>query len=173
MQPMVSGATAVTNNMMDGMLSAMNNKAQQLYNKARKIANEIARIMASALDVHSPSRVMIRLFEKVMMGIYVGMDGMSGLLYREAEDIADGIAERLTVSPDVFGGLYNRLRSLTTANPLGGSTLVPQLALAGAGGGLHYSTSLTQNITTPKPLSASEMTREGQDLLRRQRWQLP
>lgn len=172
-QPMVPGAAGVAENMMDGIGYAMDRKAPSLYSKAREIANNIASIMASALDVNSPSRVMIRLFENVMMGIYVGMDGMSGMLYREAESIADGIAERLTISPDVADALVERMRAVADHTQLGGATLVPQLAYAGAGGGARYVTSLTQNITTPKPLSPSEMTREGQDLLRRSRWQLP
>lgn len=173
LQPMVSGGENVASNMMDGIGYAMDRKAPSLYAKAREIANRIASIMAEALDVNSPSRVMIRLFENVMMGVYVGMDGMSGMLYREAESIADGITERLTISPDVADALVERMRAVTDRTPLGGSTLVPQLAYAGAGGAVQYTTSLTQNITTPKPLSPSEMTREGQDLLRRSRWQLP
>lgn len=173
LQAMVSGAENVANNMMAGIGAAMDRKAPSLYAKAREIANRIASIMADALDVHSPSRVMIRLFENVMLGIYEGMDGMSGMLYREAESIADGIADRLTISKDVAGALVQQMRTITNSTPLGGAALVPQAAAVGAGGGARYVTSLTQNITTPKPLSASEMTREGQDLLRRQRWQLP
>jgi hypothetical protein len=151
----------------------MDRKASSLYAKAREIANRIAAIMANAVDVHSPSRVMIRLFENVMLGIYEGMDGMSGMLYREAESIADGIADRLTISKDVANALVEQMRTITNSTPLGGVALVPQMAAVGAGGGARYVTSLTQNITTPKPLSPSEMTREGQDLLRRTRWQLP
>lgn len=173
LQPMVSGGENVASNMMDGIGAAMDRKAPSLYAKAREIANRIAAIMADALDVHSPSRVMIRLFENVMLGIYEGMDRMSGMLYREAESIADGIADRLTISKDVANALVEQMRTITNSTPLGGVALVPQMAAVGAGGGARYITSLTQNITTPKPLSPSEMTREGQDLLRRTRWQLP
>lgn len=173
LQPMATGAENVANNMMDGIGYAMDKKASSLYAKAREIANRIASIMAESLDVHSPSRVMIHLFENVMLGIYEGMDGMSGMLFREAESVANGIAERLAVSPEIASTLVGRMRSVTDGALLRGSTLVPHLAYAGAGGGTQYVTSLTQNITTPKPLSPSEMTREGQDLLRRSRWQLP
>lgn len=103
---MVGGAEDVSNRMMDGILSAMNRKADTLYAKAREIARGIAATMRAALDVHSPSRVMIQIFEDVMWGVYKGMDGMTGALYREAESISDGIAERLSVSPaDVNTGL--------------------------------------------------------------------
>ena len=108
-----------------------------------------------------------------MQAMYNAMGDMSGLLYKKADGVADGLTDRLTLEPDMFTGIVDRLRSVTEANPLGGTTLVPQAACAGAGGGTSYVTTLTQNITTPKPLSASEMTREGQDLLRRSRWQLP
>lgn len=173
LQPMVPGAKDVAGNMMDGIGVAMDRKAPSLYSKAREIATTIASTMAAALDVHSPSRVMVWLFENVMMGIYVAMDGMSGMLYSEAKNIADGIADRLTISGDVASTLVNKMRAAVESTSLGGAALVPQVAYAGAGGGSTYSPTLVQNITTPKPLSASEMTREGQDMLRRSRWQLP
>lgn len=173
LQPMVPGAKDVAGNMMDGIGVAMDRKAPSLYSKAREIATTIASTMAAALDVHSPSRVMVWLFENVMMGIYVAMDGMSGMLYSEAKNIADGIADQLTISGDVASTLVNKMRAAVESTPLGGSSLVPQVAYAGGGGGSTYSPTLVQHITTPKPLSASEMTREGQDMLRRSRWQLP
>jgi len=173
LQPMVPGAEDVAGNMMDGIGVAMDRKAPYLYSKAREIANRIASTMAAALDVHSPSRVMVGLFENVMMGIYVAMDGMSGMLYSEAKNIADGIADRLTISGDVASTLVNKMRAAVESTSLGGAALVPQVAYAGGGGGSTYSPTLVQNITTPKPLSSSEMTREGQDMLRRSRWQLP
>jgi len=171
--PMISGAITVTNRMMDGIREAMNRKAWELFKKAAEIANTIAKTMASALDVRSPSRVMINLFEFVMLGIWEGMDGMSGMLYRKADEISDGIAKHLAVTPDVFDCLYKELKSVSGANIAFGSALLPQAALAGADGGVTYVTNLTQNITTPKPLSPSEMTREGQDMMRRAKWKLP
>jgi tape measure domain-containing protein len=173
LQPMAPGAAGVANNMMDGMLTAMNNKAGALYAKAAEIASNIANTMADALEVKSPSRVMIHLFENVMMGIYEGMDGMAGMLYNAAEDIADGLAERLAIDPDALASMADGMRAMTESSHLGGAALAGAGAAYGAGAGVAHVTSLTQNITTPKPLSASEMTREGQDMLRRSRWQLP
>lgn len=173
LEPMVSGGTNAANNMMDGMLMALNNKAGSLYAKAREIANKVSKTLKEAWDEHSPSRVSYRIMEYFMQAMYNAMGDMSGLLYTKADSIADGLTDRLTLEPDMFTGIVDRLRSVTEATPLGGAALVPQAAYAGAGGGTRYVTSLTQNITTPKPLSASEMTREGQDLLRRSRWQLP
>lgn len=173
LEAMNSGGKSAANRMMDGMLEALNNKAGSLYAKAREIANKIAATLADAWDEHSPSRVSYKIMEFFMQAMYNAMGDMSGLLYKKADGVADGLTDRLTLEPDMFTGIVDRLRSVTEANPLGGTTLVPQAACAGAGGGTSYVTTLTQNITTPKPLSASEMTREGQDLLRRSRWQLP
>jgi len=170
-ESMVQGAINVTNNMMDGIWNTMNSRAASLYSLANSIASNIARTMSDALEVRSPSLVMVRIFKNVMMGIYKSMDDMSGMLYRAADDIADNIADRLTVSPDVFGNMYDNLQSMTFNNPF--STTVPQPALAGGGGGVTYVTSLKQDITSPKPLSPSEITREGQDFVKRARWKLP
>lgn len=170
LKSMIAGAETAANNMMDGIGRAMDNKAQSLYAKARSIADKIAATLRDAWDEHSPSRVSYKIMEFFMQAMYNAMGDMSGLLYRKADGIADDLTDRLTISPEA---LVEQLRALTEVNQLGGTTLVPLAAGASAVGGVNYSTNLTQNITTPKPLSASEMTREGQDLLRRQRWQLP
>jgi hypothetical protein len=167
-------AAQVASSAMDGISAALKAKAPSLYAQATEIANGIAQAMAKALDVHSPSRVMKKLFMDVMQGAYVGMDNKVGMLYKQADTIADGMALRLSsVSPDMLHGMYNKLQSVTASNLLGGATLTPLVAGAGSGGVVEYSTSLTQNITSPTPLSPSEMTREGQDMLRRASWQLP
>lgn len=173
LEPMGSGGTNAAGYMMDGMWRAMNNKAGSLYAKAREIANRISATLRSAWDEHSPSRVSYKIMEYFMQAMYNAMGDMSGLLYTKADSVADGLTDRLTLEPGTFTGMVDRLRSVTEANLLGGATLVPQAAHANAGGGTQYVTNLNQNITTPKPLSASEMTREGQDMLRRYRWQLP
>jgi len=170
-EPMIQGAINVTNQMMDGIGTAMDNKAPGLFQKAKQIADQIAKTIADALEVKSPSRVMIRMFENVMMGIYKGMDGMSGMLYRTADDIADNIADRLSISPDVFSNAFDKLRAVTFSNPF--SVTMPTPAMASASGGdIICNTHLHQNLTSPKPLSPSEVTREGQDFLRRSKWKL-
>ena len=168
---MVEGAYIVSSSMMDGIGRAMDNKSESLYSKARYIANRIARTMADALEVRSPSRVLFRIFSNVMMGIFEAMQGKSGLLFKKAEDISDGLAERLSSSPGFLRSNLNRLSSLSPATSFSGFNILPQPAIAGEGG-INYSTTLVQHITTPKPLSPSEITREGQDMLRRQRYRL-
>lgn len=171
---MVTTAKGVMVNTMNGMLVAMNEKAPILYDKANTIATKIAQTMEKALEVGSPSKVMIRLFGWVMQGIYDGMESMEGLVFGEADTIATGIADRLDISKDMARSMVGNLRSVTTAGSLGGSALTMQTAAAGgAPGGVNYYTNLTQYNTSPKALSPAELTQEAQDMLRRARWQLP
>lgn len=171
---MVTTAKGVMVNTMNGMLVAMNEKAPILYDKANTIATKIAQTMEKALEVGSPSKVMIRLFGWVMQGIYDGMESMEGLVFGEADTIATGIADRLDISKDMAKSMVGNLRSVTTAGSLGGSALTMQTAAAGGvPGGVNYYTNLTQYNTSPKALSPAELTQEAQDMLRRARWQLP
>ncbi|WP_243125608.1 MULTISPECIES: tape measure protein [unclassified Clostridium] len=171
---MVTTAKGVMVNTMNGMLVAMNEKAPILYDKANTIATKISETMEKALEVGSPSKVMIRLFGWVMQGIYDGMESMEGLVFGEADTIATGIADRLDISKDMARSMVGNLRSVTTAGNLGGSALTMQTAAAGgAPGGVNYYTNLTQYNTSPKALSPAELTQEAQDMLRRARWQLP
>lgn len=156
---------------MDGIIAAMDGKATALYAKARQIANRVAGTMRDALAVRSPSRVMIDIYSDVMMGVYKGMEGMEGKLYRAAEDISTGIADRLRIDPRAVTSFANRLKTLTQMDPLRVNT--PVYAAAGAPGSINYSTSLTQHITSPTPLSPSRITQEAQDLLKRSKWLLP
>ena len=90
---MVSGAINTTHQMMNGISAVMSSRAGALNAQARSIANGIAATMRSAMQVRSPSRVMIAIFEDVLMGAYVGMANMKHMLFRQAKSIADNIAD--------------------------------------------------------------------------------
>lgn len=104
---MVSGAVNAANRMMDGIGLAMDNKASSLYTKSREIANKIASTLAAAWDEHSPSRVSYKIMAFFMEAMYNAMRDMSGTLYRKADDIADGLTERLTISPETMQNLMS------------------------------------------------------------------
>lgn len=173
LEAMVSGAQNVANRAMDGILSAMNSRAQSLYAKANEIAVNIARTMAGALEVRSPSRVMLRLFGYVMIGIYNAMDGMTGKLYGKAKSIADGLAERLTVSPDVAGTLVQKMRTATQSISLGGVAAVQPLPAAPVQEKAASVVNLYTTVNTHDSLSESEITRELEDFTARSLRRLP
>ena len=162
--PMIEEGKKTAIHMMDGIAIGMTEKSSEIYKKAREIASNIAKTMREELDIHSPSRVMRLIGRFVMNGLYIGMDSMKKKLYGLVESVSDTLTEKLSVSSDIS----SQLRAMTDLNQM---KVIPAAGYANCGA--TYTTNLVQNITTPKPLSASEITREGQDLLRRSRWQLP
>ncbi|MCL2670527.1 MAG: tape measure protein [Clostridiales bacterium] len=165
-------STTIGNNAADGLGSALDKRKPELLAKAKSIASGIAGAMRNALQISSPSRVLMRIFEWAMMGPYVAMQDMSGKLYRKAEDIAEGIAEHLSITPDIASNLTAKLRAVVEIDPFGARAHAPVAAMAGAGG-VTYVTNLYQTNNSPVPLSPAELTREGQDMLDRSHWQLP
>ncbi len=156
---MVSGGVNAVSSMIDGMLNSMNVGAQSLYAKASEIASRVASALNGARAVYPISN-----------NALLGSSNIRGL-YQEPQT-ASGVSARLAVTPDIASIAVGRMRSVAQQAPLGGVAYASRNT-PHTGGTLNYVTNLTQNITAPKPLSASEMTREGQDLLRRSRWQLP
>lgn len=115
LQGMVLGGRSAANQMMAGILVAMNASAQSIYNKAAQIANNVSATMRRALQVRSPSRVMIDIFRNVILGAVKGLDDMAGKAYSTASTIATGIASRLTISPETARMANARLLAYSDA----------------------------------------------------------
>ena len=156
---MVMGAISAANQMMDGMLLIMSQKANALYKKARDIAANIARALNGALDA-----------PRVPAG--GANQGADTPTYTPASLPVSAAALSLALEPEKLASLTDGLRAMAEANPLRGFS-APAAAYAGGAGSVYYSTSLTQNITSPEPLSPAQMTREGLDMLKRSQWLLP
>ncbi len=156
---MVTGAISAANQMMDGMLLIMSQKANALYKKARDIAANIARALNGALDA-----------PRVPAG--GANQGADTPTYTPASLPVSAAALSLALEPEKLASLTDGLRAMAEANPLRGFS-APAAAYAGGAGSVYYSTSLTQNITSPEPLSPAQMTREGLDMLKRSQWLLP
>lgn len=169
----VSAAKGIGESLIDGAIEGMNNRSGSLYSTAQNIINTTIAKMKQAADSHSPSRRTIALFEDVMRGAIIGLQNMENPLYKQAEDITTTLLDMFTLSPEISASLTDNLKAMTEANPFYINANTPALAHAGATAGVQYSTTLVQNVTTPKPYSESELTREGQDLLKRTKWLLP
>lgn len=102
--------------MMDGMLNGIENKRNTLLQKARTIANSVISTMRNILKINSPSRVMIDIFQNVMQGAINGMTSMEGKTFRTASNIALGVADKLTLSPDQAGLANARLLALSSTS---------------------------------------------------------
>ena len=100
MQSMVTAAgsvsfTGIGGNVVGGILKGINNKAPTLMSRARNLATGIAETIRGALNVNSPSKVMIPMGQAVAEGMEVGlMQGAKGL-YETASAISLETAETL------------------------------------------------------------------------------
>ena len=97
--PLKTGLPNTTTEAMNGTYQALQSGGDRLIARARAIADAVAATMARALQVNSPSRVMIKLFGNVMDGIYVGMDRGEDPALKKAQSIAKKLATALEAAP--------------------------------------------------------------------------
>lgn len=61
---------------MNGLNNGLSSMEWTLYSKAREIANNITKTIKTALDIHSPSRVMFELGDYTMQGFRDGLENL-------------------------------------------------------------------------------------------------
>jgi len=133
----------------DGIADGISNGATAITNAAKQAAKSAYDAAMSSLQAASPSKLMMK----------VGGYFSEGF----AEGISGSISDVITAT--------NRMTdaAVSSVNPFSHNIATPALATAGPGQSIVYN----QYVTTPKPLSESELTREAQDMIKRQSWQLP
>lgn len=82
--------TEISKNLGDGMLEGLEEKEPALYAKAEGIADGIISRLKKAFDIHSPSRVMQKIFGYVWDGAEVATDKAAPKLIADAGDTAKG-----------------------------------------------------------------------------------
>lgn len=65
---------------MDGLLQGLKSKEEELKREARRIADAIRQTIASALQINSPSKVMMEMGENVVDGLILGMESAGAAL---------------------------------------------------------------------------------------------
>lgn len=75
---------------MEGMLEGMEEKEPDLYTKASGVAGSFINLIRDVFDIHSPSRVMAKMFRSVLQGGEVGLDVETPNFLKKARDMADG-----------------------------------------------------------------------------------
>lgn len=158
---------------MDGIYKGMQSKEAGLYDKANAIASKIASTMAEALDVHSPSRVMERIFNFVMDGVYNPMEENEDRLFKKAEELADGLAERLEIEPNMVTNFTGKLKAAVDTGALSFHGNYDKVRNESANIVNNYTYQMEQTNVSPKALNESTITRNTNDMFRRAtRWQL-
>lgn len=76
----------------NGLLEGLSSTAEALYAKAREIADNIAKTIAAALEIHSPSRVTMGFGVNINEGLIKGMEQSSGRLQRALNNVYGSLA---------------------------------------------------------------------------------
>ena len=92
---------AAGGHLMDGFIAGMQSRAGAVMATAMSIANAAAAAIRSALDIHSPSRVVAKITRWVPMGMVVGMKDTAKKAINYAGKLATQVADNINyaVSP--------------------------------------------------------------------------
>lgn len=149
----------VGSNAITGLMNGMESMKGPLMAKAGAIAESIRKTIQSALDIHSPSRVLATLGEYAGLGLMQGMDssiaGIVAASNRMASAMIPDVADIRANGVDIRSDIDNMKRQIK--NELEVSMSVSHTgSVQGAGGGI------TQHIAihSTTPLSPSEIRKE-------------
>lgn len=105
-------------NIIQGLINGMNSKRGALLSTAQSIATSISSTINNALDVHSPSRVMLETGLNIDRGAIKGMEKGLPALKQTAQMVGDTIATHGTVSGQseqpTYTPKYTPANSVTT-----------------------------------------------------------
>lgn len=90
-----SSVESIGVNTIKGLIDGMSSIEDDLYRKAEDIADNVTKTMQTALDIHSPSKVMFELGGYTMEGFKDGMEN----LYDPIEASLKALGGRVTVAP--------------------------------------------------------------------------
>ena len=103
---------------MTGFLNGLTSMEQSVYSKADEIAENVAKTIQSALDIHSPSRVMFELGAYTTEGFKDGMESLYEATQLSAKDFGFGVVE--AVHPQQLYSDY--MSSTPTVSPMASTT---------------------------------------------------
>lgn len=92
---LITSFTQIGINAVEGLINGISGKESALYDKANEMAENVARTVQKALDIHSPSRVMFELGSYTMEGFKEGMEN----LYNPIEASLKALGGRVEVAP--------------------------------------------------------------------------
>lgn len=131
----------------NGLLEGLSSTAEALYAKAREIADNIAKTIAAALEIHSPSRVTMGFGVNINEGLIKGMEKSSGRLQRAMNSVYGSLASSAEKS------VSNKADLEQIAAPSTTTTTTTEN---------HYH----MTFTSPKPLDPYETARLAKNALK-------
>lgn len=91
--------SGIAYNMMQGLVNGIRSGGQRAIAEARRVANEVASAMRSALQIHSPSRVMEGIGEFIPAGLAVGMQAGIPDVQSATRSLADSVVDDSLSAP--------------------------------------------------------------------------
>ena len=129
--------SSIASAMMAGLTAGIRAGGQAAVAAARSIASEIASVMRSALQIHSPSRVMEGIGEFIPAGLAVGMQAGIPDVQSATRSLADSVATNDSLSSPLrqFNAGYDAAPAAGGQAPEqgGGATInfAPQITITG------------------------------------------
>lgn len=142
-------------NIIQGIIDGIKSLMETLWDTVKNLAHSAVDMVKNALGIHSPSRVM-----RDEVGKYIPLGLAAGITHNE-------------------GPVRKAMREMAELSTLSlNKQMAMQMQPAYAGdpamiGGYGHQTILNQTIYTHDSLSESELTRQAEDMLARQKWRLP
>lgn len=102
-------------NAMQGLIDGIEEKGAEAIALAESIAQQIVDTINSALDINSPSKVMIKTGHSIGEGLVIGMQDSAANVYNAAKSVADGSIEGAEIG---FGRLQDVINESLDFNPV-------------------------------------------------------
>ncbi|MFZ7754594.1 phage tail tape measure protein [Bacillus thuringiensis] len=93
---------SVGKSIIEGLEKGLDDATGGLYSKAKSIAGEIKKTISGALEINSPSKVMIPVGSAVPEGIGVGMDKGKRFVVDAAKNVVGTVKKQMGNMPSVF-----------------------------------------------------------------------
>lgn len=148
---LIANGESVISQMFAGMRSAVDSAAPSLYRKIDSVCSEIKRRMQNAMQIHSPSKFTKYLFEMLLKGGEVGLDGEKDKLFRKTDQVSAGVLSRIGAIPD---GLSDKLSAMISGNQM---TVAAAVASGSMASGNYVSVSVSIPITVNGKMTDAEI----------------
>ncbi|PEP73437.1 phage tail tape measure protein [Bacillus toyonensis] len=94
--------SSIGSSIIEGLESGLDSATDGLYSKAKGIASEIKNTISGALEINSPSKVMIPVGSAVPEGVGVGMDKGKRFVVDAARNVVGTVKKQMNNMPSVF-----------------------------------------------------------------------
>ncbi|ANS49194.1 hypothetical protein BT246_38480 [Bacillus thuringiensis] len=93
---------SIGKSIIEGLEKGLDDATGGLYSKAKGIAGEIKKTISGALEINSPSKVMIPVGSAVPEGVGVGMDKGKRFALDAAKNVVGTVKKQMNNMPSVF-----------------------------------------------------------------------